>query len=62
MTGTIESIANVNEDKPREKNKGDEEVCYVKLKRGQVICPGLIDCVRIYPLCHSMLRTRNCNT
>lgn len=47
VTGTIESITKA---KPREKDKDGEEVCYIKLKRGQVICPGLIDCVRIcYP-------------
>lgn len=51
VTGTIESITEVNEDKPREKNKDGEEVRYIKLKRGQVVCPGLIDCVRICCIC-----------
>lgn len=46
MAGTIESIRNIHEGELR-KGLEDEGVSYIKLKEGQVICPGLIDCVRI---------------
>lgn len=45
--GTIESIADVDVD--GEKKDDDEDTCYIELKRGQVVCPGLIDCVRTHP-------------
>lgn len=55
--GTIESITDANG--PRA--DPDPHDCYIELKEGQLVCPGLVDCVRIYLPAHlSISRGRWC--
>lgn len=60
VTGMIESIANISKSKTSGKDMGGEGISYIKLKKSQVICPGLIDCVSIcyYIFCECYTQNR----